>query len=102
MLKDKLGPEPPIDPQRKLFLQALRALAKAETPAVPDKGKCWTKQSAVLEKDKRFLKQSALTDLVELVRSAVRDELELGRFDLTFREKRRHRCSSARPVDHAA
>ena len=65
-------------------MQALRALGKAEMSAVPDKGKAWTKQNAVLEKDKRFLKESALTDLVELVRSAVRDGLKPDRFDLTI------------------
>ena len=50
----KLGPETLIRLTRSgsSFLQALRALAKAEAPAVPDKGKCWTKQSAPLEKDK--------------------------------------------------
>jgi hypothetical protein len=72
-LKAKLGPELPIPFQRKLFSQALRALQKAELPVT------------VLEKEKRGLKQNALTELVEFVRSAVRDGLKLERFDVFYR-----------------
>jgi hypothetical protein len=71
-LKAKLGPELSIRGQRKLFLQALRALQKSETPGTHDK-------------DRLYLKQSAATDLVELVRSAVRDGLKPERFDLFYR-----------------
>jgi hypothetical protein len=71
-LKAKLGPELPIRAQRKLFQQALRALQKSEVPGT-------------LEKERRFLRQSATTDLVEIVRSAIRDGLKPERFDLTYR-----------------
>jgi hypothetical protein len=71
-LKAKLGPEPPIRAQRKLFQQALRALQKSEV-------------AGTLEKERRFLKQSATTDLIELVRSAVRDGLKPERLDLVYR-----------------
>jgi hypothetical protein len=71
-LQAKLGPETPIRSQRKLFQQALRALQKSEV-------------AGTLEKDRRFLKQSATTDLVEVVRSAVRDGLKPDRFDLVYR-----------------
>jgi hypothetical protein len=71
-LNAKLGPETPIRSQRKLFQQALRALQKSEIPGT-------------LEKEVRFLKQSATTDLVELIRSAVRDGLKPERFDLVYR-----------------
>jgi hypothetical protein len=71
-LKTKLGPETPIRSQRRLFLQALRTLQKSEVPGT-------------LEKEQRALKQSAVTDFVELVRSAVRDGLKPERFDLFYR-----------------
>jgi hypothetical protein len=71
-LKAKLGPEIPIRPQQRLFQQAMRALEKSDAPGM-------------LEKESRFLKQSAVTDLIELVRSAVRDGLKPDRFDLFYR-----------------
>jgi hypothetical protein len=71
-LKAKLGPETNIRAQQRLFQQALRTLQKSETPGT-------------LDKDRRFLKQSATTDLVELVRSAIRDGLKPERFDLVYR-----------------
>jgi hypothetical protein len=71
-LKAKLGSEPPIRAQRKLFQQALRSLRKAEIPGT-------------LQKERRALKQHATSDFVELVRSAVRDGLKPERFDLVYR-----------------
>jgi hypothetical protein len=71
-LKAKLGPETPLRSQRRLFQQVLRALKKSEVPGT-------------LDKEVRFLKQSALTDLVELVRSAIRDGLKPERLDLVYR-----------------
>jgi hypothetical protein len=71
-LKSKLTPETNIDPQRRLFRQAMRALAKAET-------------AGTLEKERRALTQHATTVLVEVVRSAVRDGLRVDRLDLAYR-----------------
>jgi hypothetical protein len=71
-LQAKLGPETPIRAQRRLFQQAMRALQKSETPGT-------------LDKEVRFLKQSAVTDFIELIRSAVRDGLKPERFDLIYR-----------------
>jgi hypothetical protein len=71
-LKAKLGPETPIRAQQRLFQQALRSLQKAEV-------------SGTLEKDRRFLRESATTDFVELVRSAIRDGLKPERLDLIYR-----------------
>jgi hypothetical protein len=71
-LKAKLGPEPPIRHQRKLFREAVRDLKKADLPDVP-------------EKERRFLKNSATTDLLELVRSAIRDGMNPDRLDLVYR-----------------
>jgi len=71
-LKAKLGPETDIRCQRKLFQRALRALQKSETPHTP-------------EKEKRSLANSAMSDLIELFRSAVRDGLRVERLDLIYR-----------------
>jgi hypothetical protein len=80
-LKAKLGPETPIRSQRKLFQQALRALQKSEVPGT-------------LAKEIRFLKQSATTGLVELVRSAVNGSIwciALSCTDAPQRDSRRSR-----------
>jgi hypothetical protein len=53
-------------------MQAVRALQKAELP---------TK----VEKEKRSLRQSALTDLIGFVQAAARDGLKPERFDLFYR-----------------
>jgi hypothetical protein len=71
-LKAKLGPETPIRPQRRLFQRALRTLQKSEAPGT-------------LEKEARSRRQHATADLVELVRSAIRDGLKPERFDLVYR-----------------
>ena len=71
-LKAKLGPEQAIRGQRRLFMQAVRALQKAELP---------TK----VEKEKRSLRQSALTYLIGFVQAAARDGLKPERFDLFYR-----------------
>jgi hypothetical protein len=71
-LKGKLAPETNIDPQRRLFRQAMRALAKAET-------------ADALEKERRSLTQHATANFVEIVRSAVRDGLRVDRLDLVYR-----------------
>jgi hypothetical protein len=71
-LKAKLGPETDIHCQRRLFQRALRALQKSETPHTP-------------ETEKRSLANSAMTDLIELARSAVRDGLRVERLDLIYR-----------------
>jgi hypothetical protein len=69
-LQAKLGP--PIRAQRRLFLRALRALQKCEVPGT-------------LPGDALLLKREAITDLVELVRSAIRDGLKPERLDLVYR-----------------
>jgi hypothetical protein len=71
-LKAKLGPETDIPCQRRLFQSALRALQKSETPHTP-------------ETEKRSLAKSVMTDLIELVRSAVRDGLRVEQLDLVYR-----------------
>jgi hypothetical protein len=71
-LKAKLAPETPIHHQQRLFRQAIRALQKAET-------------AGTLEKERRSLKGHAALDLVELVRSAIRDGLNPDRLDLVYR-----------------
>jgi hypothetical protein len=71
-LKAKLPPETDIHCQRRLFQRALRALQKSETPHTP-------------ETEKRSLANSAMTDLTELVRSAMRDGLRVERLDLIYR-----------------
>jgi hypothetical protein len=71
-LKAKLGPETDIHCQRRLLQRALRALQKSESPHTP-------------ETEKRSLANSAMTDLIELVRSAVRDGLRVERLDLFYR-----------------
>jgi hypothetical protein len=71
-LKAKLAPETDIRCQRRLFQRALRALQKSETPYTPDK-------------EKRSLANSATSDLIELVRSAVRDGLRVEWLDLIYR-----------------
>src|SRR5262249_16077424 len=68
-LKAKLGREEAIPYQRRLFKRALRSVQKTEVPDID-------------AKEKRSLFTSATTDLVELIRSAVRDDLGLDRFDL--------------------
>jgi hypothetical protein len=73
-LKAKLGPETDIRSQRRLFQQALRMLQKSETPHMP-------------EKEKRSLVNRATTDLIELVRSVVRDGLQVERLDLIYRSE---------------
>jgi hypothetical protein len=71
-LRAKLGPEMPIRAQRRLFQRAMHSLQKSDMPGLH-------------EKESRSLKQDAATDLIELVRSAVRDGLQPDRFDLTYR-----------------
>jgi len=39
----------------------------------------------MLEKERRFLLQSARTDLIEFIRSAIRDGLKVERLDLFYR-----------------
>jgi len=58
--------------QRRIFRQALLSLQNAEA-------------SGINEKEKRSLRASATTDLVEFVRSAARDGLSLNRFDIYYR-----------------
>jgi hypothetical protein len=73
-LKAKLGPETDIRCQRTLFQRALCKLQKSETPNMP-------------EKEKRSLANSATTDLIELVRSVVRDGLRVEWLDLIYRSE---------------
>jgi hypothetical protein len=71
-LRAKLGPETNLHHPRKLFRQALKALQESETPKL-------------LRKDRQSRINSALTDLVELVRSLTRDGLKIERLDLYCR-----------------
>jgi hypothetical protein len=71
-MRAKLGPDTPIRPQQRLFRQAIRALQKAET-------------AGTMEKERQSLKEHAALDLVELVRSAIRDGLNPDRLDLVYR-----------------
>jgi hypothetical protein len=70
-LRGRLAPETDIPHQRKLFNRVVRRLREAE--------------ASNLEKDQRFLRNSATDDMIELVRSAKRDGLEAARFDLMYR-----------------
>src|SRR5262245_53713344 len=56
---------------RKLFRRALETLQQSDAPKL-------------LEKDRRALVNSAVTDLLELVRSLIRDGLEPERLDLFY------------------
>jgi hypothetical protein len=71
-LKVKLAPETPIRHQRRLFQQAMNALQRSDTPGM-------------LEKESRHLRQSAATDLIEVVRSTIRDGLKPERLELAYR-----------------
>jgi hypothetical protein len=71
-LQAKLGPEVNLRHPRKLFRRALETLQKSDAPKL-------------LEKDRRALVNSAVIDLVELVRSLTRDGLKLDRLDLFCR-----------------
>jgi hypothetical protein len=71
-LQAKLGPQTEIRHARRVFRQAIGALQKSEVPKI-------------LEKDRRFLRNSAVTGFLELIRSIVRDGLKVERLDLTYR-----------------
>ena len=71
-LQAKLGPEANLRHPRRLFRRALETLQKSEAPKL-------------LEKDRRALVNSAVTDLVELTRSLARDGLKIERLDLFCR-----------------
>jgi hypothetical protein len=73
-LQAKLGPQTEICHARRIFRQAIGALQKSEVPKI-------------LEKDRRALRNSAVTDLLELIRSIVRDGLKVERLDLTYRSE---------------
>jgi hypothetical protein len=60
--------------QRRLFRQALESLQRAEL-------------SDISEKEKRFHRNSALTDLIGFVHAAARDGLGLHRFDVFCRQE---------------
>jgi hypothetical protein len=70
-LKAKLD-EVSVRHQRRLFRQALDSISQAET-------------SSISGKEKRSLHNSAITDLIEFVRSATRDGLNLSQFDIFCR-----------------
>jgi hypothetical protein len=71
-LQAKLGPETNLRHPRKLFRRALETLQKSDAPKL-------------LEKDRRALINSAVTDLIELIRSLERDGLKIERLDLFCR-----------------
>lgn len=71
-LQAKLGPEANLRHPRKLFRRALETLQKSDAPKL-------------LEQDRRALVNSAVTDLVELIRSLARDGLTVERLDLFCR-----------------